>query len=55
MNDYSRRCETAAAGRIYPLPGQEFAYPAEGGAEFVDGAAADDGGRMPGCGRFRCG
>jgi monoamine oxidase len=26
-------------GRIYPLPGQEFGYPAEGGAEFVHGAA----------------
>src|SRR5215472_3780248 len=27
-------------GRIYPLPTQEFGYPAEGGAEFVHGAAA---------------
>src|SRR5437016_11952911 len=27
-------------GRIYPLPAQEFGYPAEGGAEFVHGAAA---------------
>jgi monoamine oxidase len=26
-------------GRIYPLPAQEFGYPAEGGAEFVHGAA----------------
>src|ERR1700739_1273388 len=26
-------------GRIYPLPPQEFGYPAEGGAEFVHGAA----------------
>src|SRR5439155_22951399 len=26
-------------GRIYPLPSQEFGYPAEGGAEFVHGAA----------------
>jgi monoamine oxidase len=26
-------------GRIYPLPIQEFGYPAEGGAEFVHGAA----------------
>src|SRR4029077_4290830 len=26
-------------GRIYPLPTQEFGYPAEGGAEFVHGAA----------------
>src|ERR1700738_1250625 len=26
-------------GRIYPLPVQEFGYPAEGGAEFVHGAA----------------
>src|SRR5215470_13048719 len=26
-------------GRIYPLPVREFGYPAEGGAEFVHGAA----------------
>src|SRR5215468_348423 len=26
-------------GRIYPLPVHEFGYPAEGGAEFVHGAA----------------
>jgi monoamine oxidase len=26
-------------GRIYPLPSAEFGYPAEGGAEFVHGAA----------------
>jgi monoamine oxidase len=26
-------------GRIYPLPAQEFGYPAEGGAEFVHGVA----------------
>src|ERR1700736_3351960 len=26
-------------GRIYPLPATEFGYPAEGGAEFVHGAA----------------
>jgi len=26
-------------GRIFPLPAQEFGYPAEGGAEFVHGAA----------------
>src|SRR5438552_10165508 len=26
-------------GRIYPLPAQEFGYPAEGGAEFVHGPA----------------
>src|SRR4029077_15614836 len=26
-------------GRIYPLPAQEFGYPAEGGAEFVHGDA----------------
>ena len=26
-------------GRIYPLPIAEFGYPAEGGAEFIDGAA----------------
>src|SRR5215472_17952890 len=26
-------------GRIYPLPAQQFGYPAEGGAEFVHGAA----------------
>ncbi|MBV8456973.1 MAG: FAD-dependent oxidoreductase [Acetobacteraceae bacterium] len=26
-------------GRIYPLPAQEFGYPAEGGAEFLHGAA----------------
>jgi monoamine oxidase len=26
-------------GRIYPLPAQEFRYPAEGGAEFVHGEA----------------
>src|ERR1700730_1409070 len=26
-------------GRIYPLPAQEFGDPAEGGAEFVHGAA----------------
>ncbi len=26
-------------GRIYPLPAQEFGYEAEGGAEFVHGAA----------------
>src|SRR5580704_7028994 len=26
-------------GRIYPLPAQEFGYRAEGGAEFVHGAA----------------
>jgi len=26
-------------GRIYPLPTQEFGYPAEGGAEFVHGGA----------------
>src|SRR5213078_820848 len=26
-------------GRIYPLPTGEFGYPAEGGAEFVHGAA----------------
>src|SRR5437763_6777263 len=26
-------------GRIYPLPADEFGYPAEGGAEFVHGAA----------------
>jgi monoamine oxidase len=26
-------------GRIYPLLAQEFGYPAEGGAEFVHGAA----------------
>src|SRR6266487_695579 len=26
-------------GRIYPLPAQKFGYPAEGGAEFVHGAA----------------
>src|ERR1043166_1746003 len=24
-------------GRIYPLPAQQFGYPAEGGAEFVHG------------------
>lgn len=30
-----RRC----GGRIYPLPTEEFGYPAEGGAEFVHGAA----------------
>ena len=28
-------------GRIYPLPAEEFGYPAEGGAEFVHGAARD--------------
>jgi monoamine oxidase len=27
-------------GRIFPLPAEEFGYPAEGGAEFVHGAAA---------------
>src|SRR2546421_10850620 len=26
-------------GRIYPLPAEEFGYKAEGGAEFVHGAA----------------
>jgi monoamine oxidase len=26
-------------GRIYPLPAEEFGYPAEGGAEFIHGAA----------------
>src|ERR1700730_18600329 len=26
-------------GRIYPLPAQEFGYPAEGGPEFVHGAS----------------
>jgi monoamine oxidase len=26
-------------GRIYPLPAREFGYPAEGGAEFIHGAA----------------
>src|SRR5271169_1379940 len=26
-------------GRIYPLPASEFGYPAEGGPEFVHGAA----------------
>src|SRR6202795_44365 len=26
-------------GRIYPLPVEEFGYPAEGGPEFVHGAA----------------
>src|SRR5437016_982989 len=26
-------------GRIYPLPARHFGYPAEGGAEFVHGAA----------------
>src|SRR5690349_4074425 len=26
-------------GRIFPLPAAEFGYPAEGGAEFVHGAA----------------
>src|SRR5437763_2824810 len=26
-------------GRIYPLPSEEFGYPAEGGPEFVHGAA----------------
>src|SRR5690348_2844333 len=26
-------------GRIYPLPTEDFGYPAEGGAEFVHGAA----------------
>ena len=26
-------------GRIYPLPSDEFGYPAEAGAEFVHGAA----------------
>src|SRR5580765_1559176 len=26
-------------GRIYPLPPKEFGYPAEGGPEFVHGAA----------------
>ena len=26
-------------GRTYPLPVDEFGYPAEGGAEFVHGAA----------------
>ena len=26
-------------GRIYPLPAEEFGYPAEGGAEFVHGGA----------------
>src|ERR1700751_5004589 len=26
-------------GRIYPLPAEEFGYPAEGGAEFVHGPA----------------
>src|ERR1700733_6154219 len=26
-------------GRIYPLPAEKFGYPAEGGAEFVHGAA----------------
>src|SRR5579863_10767543 len=30
---------TRCGGRIYPLPAQEFGYPAEGGAEFVHGAA----------------
>ena len=27
-------------GRIHPLPAEQFGYPAEGGAEFVDGTAA---------------
>jgi monoamine oxidase len=27
-------------GRIFPLPAEQFGYPAEGGAEFVDGTAA---------------
>src|ERR1700739_1474020 len=30
-----KRC----GGRIYPLPAEEFGYPAEGGPEFVKGAA----------------
>ena len=30
-----KRC----GGRIYPLPAEEFGYPAEGGAEFVHGVA----------------
>src|SRR5260370_12588131 len=30
-----RRC----GGRIYPLPAEEFGYPAEGGPEFFHGAA----------------
>src|SRR3984893_10963199 len=33
-------------GRIHPLPAQEFGYPAEGGAEFVHGAAAHTRGVM---------
>ena len=28
-----------SGGRIYPLPTREFGYPAEGGAEFIHGAA----------------
>jgi monoamine oxidase len=31
--------KTRCGGRIYPLPVEEFGYPAEGGAEFVHGAA----------------
>ena len=31
--------KTRCGGRIYPLPVDEFGYPAEGGAEFVHGAA----------------
>jgi len=29
-----------SGGRIHPLPAEEFGYPAEGGAEFIHGAAA---------------
>jgi monoamine oxidase len=29
-------------GRIYPLPAEEFGYPAEGGAEFVHGQTLCD-------------
>jgi monoamine oxidase len=39
-------------GRIYPLPAQEFGYPAEGGAEFVHGAAPVTRALMPGGGTF---
>ena len=31
--------KTRCGGRIYSLPVDEFGYPAEGGAEFVHGAA----------------
>ncbi len=38
MSPSSRR-ETRCGGRIWSLPAEEFGYPAEGGAEFVHGAA----------------